>query len=487
MPLPPRVVPWTSNEEYEQVYSWLYAEAPDFHLRELGVKRVKAWKSRGRVPQAIETTAGFVEISLRDYFESGRISSHELRLMYTMVFIRFVNGLVDAEQNKQFAQSVAGLADKLNLPAWFVDLRHAGTHENLPSLQTLRTGCQQALQWLNDNYWSVKKTYPDCITEIREQLSTYKDLGKQFSKDPKRTMNPNADNSPSQKALREIISLNDPDTLKLMLIPVLLENGFLVPTGKKKRSTLPELNLSQDLLALWTPLFQRFDGTWKSFGDDLVAGILDQFDYDETPFKISGISDPTQDENTKRANRSTSYLLTLTAWLKHFVKSYYTKEDVLLSSLQMDDLLEGCLRKPTVYTRNVLLTVVEYDPELGKRLSPFIKFITKSLSNKNNIKNFKDVPALTDGDMQREIHKLKARVIKVFGETREDEETSDSMEVDANDTPQNGDIDGLESSSKWKLYDVDLWTSCPFGTLPGGVVPSLDLPLDLDGPNSLVR
>lgn len=34
----PRVVPWTSLEEFQQVHQWLYAESPN--QREIGVKRV---------------------------------------------------------------------------------------------------------------------------------------------------------------------------------------------------------------------------------------------------------------------------------------------------------------------------------------------------------------------------------------------------------------------------------------------------------------
>ncbi|CAG8842006.1 3210_t:CDS:1, partial [Racocetra persica] len=34
----PRVVPWTTSEEYQQVYQWLYSDDPK--QNELGVKRV---------------------------------------------------------------------------------------------------------------------------------------------------------------------------------------------------------------------------------------------------------------------------------------------------------------------------------------------------------------------------------------------------------------------------------------------------------------
>lgn len=113
----PRVVPWTSPQEYQNVYQWLYSDSPE--LRELGVKRVfeilkffdfisstfnnffffkknystfkkvKAWSSRGKIPQSIVFTAAFVEASLRDEFAFGKISNHELRLLYSMAFIRY--------------------------------------------------------------------------------------------------------------------------------------------------------------------------------------------------------------------------------------------------------------------------------------------------------------------------------------------------------------------------------------------------------------
>lgn len=54
-----------------------------------------------------------------------------------MAMVRFVNSVVDAQQNGMFAQSIASIARRVGLPTWFVDLRHAATHEDLPSLQVL--------------------------------------------------------------------------------------------------------------------------------------------------------------------------------------------------------------------------------------------------------------------------------------------------------------------------------------------------------------
>ena len=62
---------------------------------------------------------------------------------------RFVNGFVDQAQRGMYAASAAAVAEQLGLPGWFVELRHAGTHDQLPTLQLLRSGCQQ----VGDSCW----------------------------------------------------------------------------------------------------------------------------------------------------------------------------------------------------------------------------------------------------------------------------------------------------------------------------------------------
>ena len=37
-----------------------------------------------------------------------------------------------------YARSIASIATQLGLPPWLVELRHAATHEDLPSIELLR-------------------------------------------------------------------------------------------------------------------------------------------------------------------------------------------------------------------------------------------------------------------------------------------------------------------------------------------------------------
>jgi len=77
------------------------------------------------------------------------------QLAYATAVCRFVNGLLDPAQKSHFAVSMLVLAKSLGLPASFVEIRHAASHEVLPSLVALRKACSRALDWLWSNYWIV--------------------------------------------------------------------------------------------------------------------------------------------------------------------------------------------------------------------------------------------------------------------------------------------------------------------------------------------
>jgi len=58
-----RSVPWTSWEEWNQVGDWL--QSKEALTVQKGLDRVATWRSRGRVPLGVDSTACFVETRLR--------------------------------------------------------------------------------------------------------------------------------------------------------------------------------------------------------------------------------------------------------------------------------------------------------------------------------------------------------------------------------------------------------------------------------------
>ena len=74
---------------------------------------------------------------------SSSSSYLSLRHSYAACIIRLVNGLVDPLQLGAYARSIASIAQQLGLPLWLVELRHAATHEDLPSLELLREAARE--------------------------------------------------------------------------------------------------------------------------------------------------------------------------------------------------------------------------------------------------------------------------------------------------------------------------------------------------------
>jgi Las1-like len=66
---------------------------------------------------------------------------------------RFVNGLIDDNQKKMYAQSVNSLAGKLGIPRFIVDIRHDVTHDKLCDVVLLRIAAQTALKFCHESYW----------------------------------------------------------------------------------------------------------------------------------------------------------------------------------------------------------------------------------------------------------------------------------------------------------------------------------------------
>ncbi|KAJ1788438.1 hypothetical protein LPJ59_005539, partial [Coemansia sp. RSA 2399] len=66
----PKVVPWASTAEYMDVAECLYSS--ELSQRKRGIAIVKAWRSRTRIPAAIEATANLAEMAIADAEQAQR-------------------------------------------------------------------------------------------------------------------------------------------------------------------------------------------------------------------------------------------------------------------------------------------------------------------------------------------------------------------------------------------------------------------------------
>ena len=104
---------------------------------------MSAWKAITTLPHALESTLALLAAILQDDLCQSLSSTLSLRQSYATAIIRMVNGLVDPLQVGAYARSISSIAAQLGLPSWLVELRHAATHEDLPSLELLRDAARE--------------------------------------------------------------------------------------------------------------------------------------------------------------------------------------------------------------------------------------------------------------------------------------------------------------------------------------------------------
>jgi hypothetical protein len=157
---------WTNWSEWKTCYQQLYSLS--LIEQKQGCYKVHAWSLRKQIPNAILSTRDIVECLYQhastDDIEYGRLA-------LSMCLVRFVNGAVEVEAGEHSKTSVADVAKSIGIPHWLVSLRHEATHNNLPSLSSLRVAAMDALRWLSKNYWLKQETILDQFEESQHKSS----------------------------------------------------------------------------------------------------------------------------------------------------------------------------------------------------------------------------------------------------------------------------------------------------------------------------
>ncbi|KAG8884687.1 rRNA-processing protein las1 [Tulasnella sp. 332] len=134
------------------------------------LEQLCAWRSNTTIPHALEATISLLSVILDDNSTDAPSSNmFSLRQAYALAVVRFVNNLVDPLQQGTFARPITSIAAQIGLPAWFVELRHQSTHEELPSLVVLREAAKQALAWLLRNYF-IPTIHPTPSVEVQPTM-----------------------------------------------------------------------------------------------------------------------------------------------------------------------------------------------------------------------------------------------------------------------------------------------------------------------------
>ncbi|KAI7858440.1 Las1-like-domain-containing protein [Circinella umbellata] len=459
-----RQVPWRSHEELTQVHDWLYSDSK-VGMRK-GVNRVLAWKARQNIPTAIESTLQFIQIRLSDS-ENSTFSAEELRLTYSMAIVRLVNGSIDPMQNKARPVAVSIMADRINMPGWFVEIRHDATHGYLPTLALLRDAANQALAWIGETYWApALQTDRKPVVEegkLRDMQRALEYYRKQcISTQQKNTkQRSEAISRIKENTMKRLLQIVSPIDILEGLIPVLLDKGFLVPDDKSKRVGFGDTRISSDMTDIWVPLLEALNDKYDDFGISLMPAMLKRLDFQDE-FVMNDLFDYLLSEENcglqqgDESQKSKSYMLTIVYWFKYIINHDFVKEEQepIFGEVDLEDIVEGCLRIPNYFTRTILQSVAEIETEeLSYSLKPIIDAIGRNLSIKVNQNEFNQEYDNMDVDMDKELQELTTQLQQIRGQESD-----------------------VGSSRVWNLYSNTEWIPTPIGCLPGGIMPCLDLP-----------
>ncbi|KAI0271574.1 Las1-like-domain-containing protein [Gloeopeniophorella convolvens] len=346
----PRRVPWATLAELDQLCSWVYSEDANDRTKSLAIDRLAAWKFMTPLPHALESLLSILVAVHQDAVaELGSSSSLSLRQSYATAVIRLVNGLVDPLQAGTYARSILSIAAQIGLPAWLVELRHAATHEDLPSLKLLRDASKESLNWLLHNYFllTLNPTLepPPARPPLRPLeplLKQYKSLLKLVSRDASLR----ARHAPDiDKVLRDVERWlaeariaadasarefawqagergtstgaddedeDDPREAWALerLCEALLVRGALVPVSRKKRAAPKGMHHPPPaLLVIWAPLLESLSAAHARFQSALTAHIVAHL-----------VAEPQDVPDEAAAAERASYDVCLAAWAAWLVE-----------------------------------------------------------------------------------------------------------------------------------------------------------------------
>lgn len=499
----PRRTPWANLGELDEVCRMIYSEDSTLESKRKAVNRLAAWKFNTAIPHALEITLSLLTVILEDEeiaansdpsppSSSSKItstafgsrSSLALRQAYALAIVRLVNSLVDPLQQGVFARPIAAIAAQIGLPAWFVELRHQATHEDLPSLLVLQEAAREALTWLLHNYFmptlspalsSSQSTIQ--LSPVEPILQRYKSLMKATSKDVTLQKKRAAD---FDKVFRDLerwvgeakiaswgamnLSVVDDDEDEWKegwaldrLCEALLGRGGLVPVSKKKRSQPSSKVAQPPNAATWSDFLTKVTTTHPSLPSRLVSNLVSIFSLPPE----SGSS-------------SVSYKWSIAGWISWATNQWGSTVGECSVGDVVKSLLAVIPRTSTDEDRTILkiliTTLAASDPVLKKKTKVLISACDQAFEAAANGGEGDDGDVemnSTDavlGEMEDRLKKVQSAVGRSTTDVGGEESTSRDMDIDAASQAEPPAPEAPKEIARgWRLLTPAEWTPRPVG------------------------
>jgi len=280
----------------------------DIEEQNRGLSRAKAYEVRGHLPPSVHVTCLLISAIHSDI---PGTDFYAIRQTYAMSLIRFVNEMLDVYQVGRAVVPLHILASQMGLPSAFVELRHAATHEDLPSVYLLRQMANRALEWLWENFWSKQGTGIESSKRVKPNENPpeneYKGSLKDLFREWRRMKRGNAASTPPRAMVTALESAWEQDSADFC--DVCLNQNVMLPHTDGPTSK----RVISQIIAMWMPLFQSME---RHTGEELSTTIC---------FELSNRDWPLRKNEDKKFPVLEAWALALAPYLTRYGASIISK------------------------------------------------------------------------------------------------------------------------------------------------------------------
>ncbi|XP_022881335.1 uncharacterized protein LOC111398591 isoform X2 [Olea europaea var. sylvestris] len=486
-----KLVPWISWEEWNFVKTSLFSSSAD--SINAALQRISTWRSRGCIPVVIEVTASIIEIQQKDPFfrddlSEGALQSQEmLSMLYCMAIMRLVNGVVE-KTRKKMEISIGEAANAIGIPRMLIDIRHEGSHRDLPSLQLVRLASMKALDWLKSYYWEPQeKAIPvNQTADIRKEIKCrLRELAlslkaKQTTRSSSLQVKGKRSKKQVTKSLKNILRLYT--SFPSEVVYILLELLLKALESSEFTEHMVELNIGHEKLRTvyddWKSVVLKLSNKEPEFLLTILTAVLEKIETQEEIMK-GGIGEHCNLDYFAKS-RQIELLAYLFEWLVGNLKSLHPvshKEpteckDYLAESNLPKETLQGLLRKCLMLScpgnkrlmdSALVLAQMTGDNSLLCKLKKMASLwvSNSNISEENSVNSHTEILLSEQEDSIRQAEE-KFKLIRHRQMKGPDVKPTDSS---------------VEVTSRWVV--TKSWKPCPIGMLPhnlgfSGRLPVLD-------------
>ncbi|XP_045831949.1 pre-rRNA-processing protein las1 [Trifolium pratense] len=467
-----KLVPWLDWNEWLSVRDALFSHSSQ--SLSFALKRISSWRSRGSLPAAIDVTATIVEIQNMDPFfrqdklDDGSVSEEILSNLYTMAIVRLVNATVEKIGTKEQG-SINVRADKICIPRMLIDVRHEGSHRELPSLNVARSASVKALDWLKSYYWEPQseaipfqgKGNADVKKEIKSTIRKLAICVKVSGSPQSSTLlKGKLPKKQIKRILKSVIRLHS--SFSSETVSVLLDYLLKTLSSSEFKKNVDDASVGptiENVLADWKPVILKLYNKEPELHLNLLKEVLHKIEAQEDM--------KCEEDNSSQGFYQSAYLSSLFAWL---VRIHDKKTSVAnMPKRVMHELVRKCILISRLCNKQIMdsalhLAKLMDDKSLLKKVQ-----LLSGLALSNIVDNADDQnSSLTSTNVSQFEESLREANKKLELVKQQITRNKQSSEMNCE----------TEETQVWTL--AKSWNPCPIGMLPhfigsSGCLPVLDV------------